>query len=129
MMHDAKINKPYNLNFGAIQISGGAIDQKLNFLYRHMLPITKACLRQIAIAIELHYLQNQRYPKSLDELPESLPHWTLKDIDGQPFRYSTNGTGSHFTLLSVGADGVLDPADARRKDDMVFSTDPEHEGN
>ena len=123
------VTKPYNLNFGTIQISGGAIDQRLNFLYRHMLPISKACLRQIAIALELHYLQNQRYPKSLDELPESLPHWTLKDIDGQPFRYSTNETGSHFTLLSVGADGVLDPADARRKDDMVFSTDPEHEGN
>ena len=40
-----------------------------------------------------------------------------------------NETGSHFTLLPAGADGVLDPAEARRKDDMVFSTDPEHEGN
>ena len=123
------LTKPWNLNFGGIQISGGAIDQRSNFLHRHMRPISKACLRQMAIALELHYLQNQRYPKSLNELPDSLPDWTLKDIDGQPIRYSPNETGSHFTLLSVGADGVLDPADARRKDDMVFSTDPEREGN
>ena len=89
-----------------------------------MLPITIACLRQIIIALEIHYLEHLRYPSTLEALRSSLPTRTLTDIDGQPFRYSTNETGSHFTVLSVGQDGVVDAADQRWKNDLVFSTEP-----
>ena len=89
-----------------------------------MLPITRACLRQIVIALEIHYLEHQRYPSTLEALRSSLPTRTLTDIDGQPFRYSTNEAGSHFTLGSVGQNGLVDAAGNKKKDDLIFSTAP-----
>jgi hypothetical protein len=58
-------------------------------------------------------------------LDSKLPANALIDTDGQPLRYTTNGVGTLFTLLSVGGDGVLDPLNAPEKNDLVYSTDPE----
>ncbi len=124
--------RPWNPNGGPIGIGGvGEADpsqrgvfQRDVFGWRPLLPIARACLRQIVIALEIHYLEHQRYPSTLEALRSSLPTRTLTDIDGQPFRYSTNEAGSHFTLGSVGQNGLVDAAGNKKKDDLIFSTAP-----
>ena len=95
------------------------------FVSYHVVPIVRASLRHLAIALELHYLSHGKYPPSLGALDIALAMdpLVMKDVDGQSIRYSTNATGAHFTLRSVGANGMLD-APGQENDDPVFSTEP-----
>lgn len=105
-------------------------DPKDFLLGSHVYPIIQATLQHLAAALELHYLTRGRYPMALDELnpASSVPFLPLKDIDGQTIRYITDAFGSHFTLISVGADGLLD-SPPNGSDDIVFSTDPQRKAN
>lgn len=109
---------------GEADPSQRGVFQRNVFGWRPLLPIARACLRQIVSALETHYLEHQRYPSTIEALRSSLPTRTLTDIDGQPFRYSTNEAGSHFTLGSVGQNGLVDAAGNKKKDDLIFSTAP-----
>jgi hypothetical protein len=97
------------------------------FLALHVVPIIQASLRHLAIALELHYLSHGKYPPSLGELdiPVPIDPLVMKDIDGQSIRYTTDAAGSHFTLRSVGKNGVPD-VPGQQTDDLVFSTAPEN---
>ena len=99
-------------------------DPRGNLLSMHYYPIIQATLTHLAMALEIHYLAHHRYPATWDDLSPPLPAARLKDIDGQPIRYTTNPTGTWFTLTSTGADGRLDPP-GHREDDQIFSTAPQ----
>ena len=111
--------------YGPVGTFGGEYNPKECLSYRHVYPIIQATLQHLATALELHYLTHGRYPMALDELnsASSAPFLPLKDMDGQTIRYITDAAGSHFTLISVGEDGLLD-SQSDRHDDIIFSTDP-----
>ena len=116
------------LKLGPSQIFGNDVSgpgPAWEFGYFHIQPIVESSIRHLAIALELHYLAYGRYPATLAELSPRLaiPPWIMNDVDGQPIRYTADAAGSHFTLISVGVNGILN-APNHRHDDIVFSTDP-----
>ncbi len=59
-----------------------------------------------ALALELFFAKQSRYPARLEELvPEFLPAVPLDPCDGKPLRYA-NPAPDRFSLWSVGVDGV-----------------------
>lgn len=120
--------EPVDLDFGPLKFLGyvGYTDRLRDHQYwSYINPVFEATLQHLAVRLEIHFLEHGAYPASLTELDSKLPANALIDIDGQPLRYTTNGVGTLFTLLSVGWDGVLDPLNAPEKNDLVYSTDPE----
>lgn len=113
-------------NFGPVRPYAPFYDLRYYPIMLHAVPVMHATLQHLAAALEMHFLENGRYPSALDQLfyPASVPSVPLKDMDGQPIRYTTDGAGSFFTLRSVGEDGQLDPVPPFAKD-IVFSTSRE----
>jgi len=109
---------------GPLATCDSRLDPKGNLLSTYFYPIIQATLTHLAMALEIHYLSHHRYPATWDDLSPPLPAARLKDIDGQPIRYTTNPTGTWFTLTSTGADGRLVPP-GHREDDLIFSTAPQ----
>ena len=118
-----------NLDLGTNYIFGNNApgwSPMLEFNVCHVIPAIQVSIRHLAITLELHYLLHSKYPPSLDQLDSSIavsPHLT-KDIDGQAIRYQTNPERSHFTVYSVGMDGVENSPIPYPDDNIVFSTDP-----
>ena len=98
----------------------------LELYHFYLSPLMEASLRHLAIASELHFLKHSRYPANLTELSQRvpIPAIAMKDIDGQPIRYSTNEAGTWFTLTSIGSNGIpRTPGD--RGYNITFSTAPD----
>ena len=98
------------------------------FYFSYLRSLLHASIRHLAIASELFYLKQSRYPKSLEELSQAVPLPTIamKDTDGQPIRYSTDKEGTWFTLRSV----AYSPMPKARwtptfESHITFSTDPD----
>lgn len=76
---------------------------------------TMADMRTWALAILSYHEDNGKFPpaKNVAELrkyavPKYLKFAAGKDAWGTPFHYSVSGDGSHFILVSAGADGAFE---------------------
>ncbi|MES2709616.1 MAG: hypothetical protein V4726_23665 [Verrucomicrobiota bacterium] len=98
----ASLKEPWNLNFGPIAIFGNDLSQRGQFITWLIQPVVSATLHHLAAALELHYLKYGRYPAGLAELETGLSPGALRDVEGQPFGYSIDAEGAHFTLTSNG---------------------------
>jgi hypothetical protein len=68
------------------------------FTWAVIRPVLVGTLHHVAASLELHWLKHGRYPATLAELESGLPETALRDSDGQPFTYTTDETGAHFSL-------------------------------
>lgn len=81
----------------------GDSSQQLQFSWVVIRPVLTGTLHHVAAALELHWLKYGRYPVTLAGLDSGLPETALRDGDGQPFAYTTDAEGAHFSL-SAGKD-------------------------
>jgi hypothetical protein len=76
----------------------------------------------ISIALKRYHLQQNSYPESLSVLIPAFLEAVPKDPwDGRPLRYRAQPDG-HFTLYSIGKNGIDEGGDAAREDGVSSSS-------